>query len=81
MQVLQTNENQKRAATFRKLWASFQQNKDLVQVGAYQSGTNTDLDRALRIKDDMLRFLLQDMNEECLLEDSLSDLGVLLDGE
>ena len=81
MQVLQTNENQKRAATFRKLWASFQQNKDLVQVGAYQSGTNTDLDRALRIKDDMLRFLLQDMNEECPLEDSLRDLGVLLDGE
>ena len=66
---------------FRKLWASFQQNKDLVQVGAYQSGTNTDLDRALRIKDDMLRFLLQDMNEECPLEDSLRDLGVLIDGE
>ena len=81
MQVLQTKENQKRAATFRKLWASFQQNKDLVQVGAYQSGTNTDLDHALSIKDGMLKFLLQDMNEECLLESSLHDLSVLLDGE
>ena len=81
MQVLQTKENQKRAATFRKLWASFQQNKDLVQVGAYQSGTNTDLDHALSIKDGMLKFLLQDMNEECLLESSLHDLAVLLDGE
>ncbi|MAI41091.1 MAG: FliI/YscN family ATPase [Candidatus Azotimanducaceae bacterium] len=81
MQVLQSSEDQTRASTFRRLWASFQQNKDLVQVGAYQGGTNADLDRALRIKDDMLKFLLQDMNEECLLGDSLRDMRALIDGD
>ena len=81
IQVLQSSEDQKRASTFRRLWASFQQNKDLVQVGAYQGGTNADLDRALRIKNDMLNFLLQDMNEECLLADSLRDMRALIDGD
>ena len=80
IQVLQDKENQKRAITFRKLWASFQQNKDLVQVGAYQGGTNTDLDRALQIKDNMLSFLTQDIDEECDMTSSMQELRELVDG-
>ena len=80
IQVLQDKENQKRAITFRKLWASFQQNKDLVQVGAYQGGTNTDLDRALQIRDKMLSFLTQDIDEECDMASSMQELRELVDG-
>ena len=80
IQVLQDKENQKRAITFRKLWASFQQNKDLVQVGAYQGGTNTDLDRALQIRDRMLSFLTQDIDEECDMASSMQELRELVDG-
>ena len=80
IQVLQDKENQKRAITFRKLWASFQQNKDLVQVGAYQGGTNTDLDRALQIRDKMLSFLTQDIDEECDMTSSMQELRELVDG-
>jgi flagellum-specific ATP synthase len=80
IQVLQDKENQKRAITFRKLWASFQQNKDLVQVGAYQGGTNTDLDRALQIRDKMLSFLTQDIDEECHMTSSMQELRELVDG-
>lgn len=80
MQVLQNKTDQKRAVTFRKLWASFQQNKDLVQVGAYQDGTNSDLDRALQIRDGMLNFLTQDLDEECDLANSMQELKELVDG-
>jgi flagellum-specific ATP synthase len=80
MQVLQDKTDQKRAITFRKLWASFQQNKDLVQVGAYQDGTNSDLDRALQIRDGMLNFLTQDLDEECDLANSMQELKELVDG-
>ena len=81
MQVLQVKHHLQRATRFRKLWATYQQNKDLVQVGAYEMGSNTDLDYALHIKEKMLDFLIQDMNEPCELDQSIKALEGLLDGD
>ena len=80
IQVLQDKTNQQRSITFRRLWASFQQNKDLVQVGAYQGGTNVDLDRALNIREGMIKFLTQDIDEQCDLASSMHALMELIDG-
>jgi flagellum-specific ATP synthase len=63
------------------MWSAYQQNKDLVQVGAYQAGSNSDLDLALRMKDQISAFLLQDMHEACGLDDSMRLLESLLGGE
>lgn len=79
MQTLQQKEYLQRATHFRRLWSAYQQNKDLVQVGAYQPGSNTDLDRALAIKEAILSFLIQDMGQACDLSESMHALGSLLD--
>jgi flagellum-specific ATP synthase len=79
MQVLQQKEHFQRAIQFRKLWSAYQQNRDLVQVGAYQPGSNADLDRALVLKDAILDFLVQDMDEACDLSDSMEVLAGILD--
>ena len=55
--------------------------RDRVQVGAYEMGSNTDLDYALHIKEKMLDFLIQDMNEPCELDQSIKALEGLLDGD
>ncbi|HCC45675.1 MAG TPA: flagellum-specific ATP synthase FliI, partial [Gammaproteobacteria bacterium] len=68
-----------RATHFRRLWSAYQQNKDLVQVGAYQPGSNADLDRALALKEAILGFLIQDMDQACDLSESMHALGSLLD--
>jgi len=81
IQVLQPKESQTMATTFRRLWSSYQQNKDLVQVGAYQQGSNPDLDRALRIRADMMNFLVQDLNEPADHEESMSQLEELMGGK
>ena len=81
MQVLQEKSHLRRATIFRKMWSAYQQNKDLVQVGAYQAGSNSDLDLALRMKDQISAFLLQDMHEACGLDDSMRLLESLLGGE
>ena len=81
MQALQEKQYLQHVTTFRKLWAAYQQNKDLVQVGAYEGGTNYDLDRALHIKEKMLNFLIQDMNEECELDQSIQMLEGLVGGD
>ena len=49
-------------------------------MGAYQGGTNTDLDRALQIRDKMLSFLTQDIDEECDMASSMQELRELVDG-
>ena len=79
MQTLQQKEHLQRATHFRRLWSAYQQNKDLVQVGAYQPGSNTDLDRALASKEAILDFLIQDMDQACDLSESMHALGSLLD--
>ena len=81
MQVLQTKDYLAFATRFRKLWSVYQQNRDLVQVGAYEPGTNPELDMALRLKDQISKFLVQDMNETCELNDSMHSLKGLINGD
>ena len=41
----------------------YQQNLDLIQVGAYQAGANPDLDEAIRLRPEMEVFLRQGMHD------------------
>ena len=53
---------------FRRLWTLYQQNRDLIQVGAYEQGTNADLDEAIKIRAAMESFLQQESDESWGLE-------------
>jgi flagellum-specific ATP synthase len=53
----------KQSNKLRRLWSVYQQNADLVQVGAYESGSNPELDEAIRIREQMVDFLRQDMDK------------------
>lgn len=52
-----------RANRFRRLWSLYQQNQDLIQVGAYEAKSNPDLDEAIRLRPAMETYLRQDMHE------------------
>lgn len=62
MQTLVSPEELKMSNKLRRLWAVYQQNADLVQVGAYEAGTNPELDDAIRLREHMVTFLQQDMH-------------------
>ena len=62
MQSLLNPEDLKAANRFRRMWSLYQQNQDLIQVGAYETGTNPTLDEAIRLRDAMENFLRQDMH-------------------
>ena len=62
MQTLVSPEELKMSNKLRRLWAVYQQNADLVQVGAYEAGTNPELDDAIRLREQMVTFLQQDMH-------------------
>lgn len=62
MQNLLSPEDLKLANRFRRLWSLYQQNIDLIQVGAYEAGSNPEVDEAIRLRQAMDAFLRQDMN-------------------
>lgn len=63
MQTLLSPDDLKIANKFRRLWSLYQQNVDLIQVGAYEVGSNPSLDEAIRLRDFMDQFLRQDMHD------------------
>lgn len=63
MQNLLSPEDLRTANRFRRLWSLYQQNLDLIQVGAYEAGTNPELDEAIRLRQQMEAFLRQDMHD------------------
>ena len=62
MQNLLSPEDLKMANRFRRLWSLYQQNQDLIQVGAYETGSNAELDLAIRLRPQMEALLQQDMH-------------------
>jgi len=62
MQNLLSPQDLKLANRFRRLWSLYQQNQDLIQVGAYEIGSNPELDQAIKLRTSMEKFLQQDMH-------------------
>lgn len=56
-------EHQKRAQNFKKLYSVYEQNRDLINVGAYQPGSNQRIDEAIEYNPRLMNFLQQDMHE------------------
>jgi flagellum-specific ATP synthase len=63
MQALVSPEELKQSNKLRRLWSVYQQNADLVQVGAYEAGSNPELDEAIRLREQIVDFLRQDMDK------------------
>jgi flagellum-specific ATP synthase len=78
MQTIVDSDSMRQANRFRRLWSVYQQNADLVQVGAYEAGTNPELDEAIRLREQMVMFLRQDMHISEDYDVSLGNLKQLM---
>lgn len=65
-------EHKNLAGRLRNLLSLYSQNEDLISVGAYKSGTNPELDHAIRCKGKIDRLLRQGTDEKYSLEETLS---------
>ena len=64
-----------------KLVATYRRSEDLINIGAYQEGTNPTLDKAIRLIDRINGFLTQPLHEGVNLDQSRSQLLSLMAGE
>ena len=70
----------KRANRIRRLWSLYQDNQDLIQVGAYEKGSNPDLDEAISLREQISTFLRQDMNDGVDYENTLVSMRSISGG-
>lgn len=66
------------ARKFRATYSRYQKSRDLIQVGAYMSGSDPQLDDAIRRHPAMVAFLQQGMHEAASLEDSCAAMAQIL---
>ncbi len=65
------------AQRVREAMSSYQQAEDLIQLGAYVSGTNPRLDTVLRTRGELVEFLRQEPSVKSPIEDTLARLNRL----
>lgn len=69
-----TKEHQKSTALFKKLYSMLKENEVLIRIGAYQKGTDPELDMAIDKKSPMEEFLKQDPDEKTSYEKTVKDI-------
>lgn len=69
--------HQEAARSFKHLYSTYQQNRDLISVGAYEAGNDEQIDMAISAIPALTDFLRQEMNTSVTLEQSLNQLQTL----
>ncbi len=62
------------AGKIRELMAAYERAEDLINIGAYQMGSNRTIDLAVARNDEILAFLKQEREEQAGFEDSINKL-------
>lgn len=81
MNSITDKSHQQLAQQFRQLYSHYEKNRDLISVGAYQRGTDSEVDRAILMHPQLMRFLAQDMHQAVNIADSMKMLREMLEGD
>ena len=77
MNEITDDAHRKAVREFKQLYSLYQQNQDLISVGAYELGSNEQIDLAIGAMPSLQEFLHQDMHTRLDLRESLDDLLTL----
>ncbi|HEV8334517.1 MAG TPA: flagellar protein export ATPase FliI, partial [Steroidobacteraceae bacterium] len=68
------------ARRFKQALSTYQQNRDLIAIGAYHKGSDPRIDAAIALWPNMQNFLQQDLTERVDYKRSLVELGAVVGG-
>jgi flagellum-specific ATP synthase len=69
------------AVKFKDILATYREAEDLINIGAYAQGSNPKIDLAVQKIEAFNSFLRQNMNESASMQDSISKLKQVVEGE
>lgn len=79
MLQIASTDHQNQARFFRELYSIYEQNKELISLGAYRQGTDNMIDLSIKFRDSMREFLTQSLEASSNLEGDLEALRDLTD--
>ncbi|NOX09894.1 MAG: flagellar protein export ATPase FliI [Gammaproteobacteria bacterium] len=65
---------------FKQLYSTYQRNRDLITIGAYQSGSDPRVDESIEYHPGLIDFLHQDMHQRVDMGEAVNTLDALLAG-
>ena len=74
MNDIVTKEHKEAAFKFRRMYATLKENEVLIRIGAYQKGSDREIDEAIDKKGLIESFLKQDKNEKVEFDDTVAEL-------
>lgn len=80
MSAIATTEHKEAAAKMRKILAMYRENKDLIDVGMYQPGSNPKLDIAIEMMPHINAFLQQRTSDSVNMEDTINTVVSMMSG-
>lgn len=80
MSQIASKEHLEAAQQIRSLLATYEENSELIQIGAYKRGTDREIDRAIAFHPKIQGFLKQGVLEHLSLQDSIQSMQNLLKG-
>lgn len=75
--MLATPEESLYARKIREALALYRQSEDLINLGAYVSGTNPKLDAVIRSRNEIMRFLRQGPADTSVVDETIRQMGAL----
>lgn len=78
MQSLVETEHRQIAEHMRRIWATYEENRDLILLGAYKKGNDADIDEALEKRQSLIRFLIQPPSEHDSMKQTLEKARAVL---
>ena len=78
MSDIATDQHKKMASKIRQLMAIYQENEDLLSIGAYKSGSNPSLDESIKKIQSINRFLVQEVSEVSSFDESIKSMENVL---
>ncbi|MFO7305990.1 MAG: flagellar protein export ATPase FliI [Gammaproteobacteria bacterium] len=79
MHDIVSQEQMAAARRFKQVLSTYQQNRDLIAIGAYQRGSDPRIDASIALWPNMQQFLQQDLHERVDFESSVAALRALMD--
>jgi flagellum-specific ATP synthase len=78
MNQVTNTEHQQAARWLKRVYSNYQKNRDLISVGAYTRGSDTQIDEAIALYPHIVKFLQQDMDTQVDYQNSLHDLKAVM---
>ncbi|MBU5466778.1 flagellar protein export ATPase FliI [Virgibacillus sp. MSJ-26] len=80
MKQIASSKHQDVAQQIRSLMATYEQNRELIQIGAYKRGTDQEIDKAITYQTNIQDFLKQGVHDSYTFDESIKEMEELLNG-